>query len=45
MTKKFYDEIFKIIEQKSKLFNEFIIFESKTNYWINISLLNKGFCM
>ena len=45
MIKRFYNEIFKIIEQKSELLNEFIIFESKINYWINISLLNKGFCM
>ena len=29
---RFLNEILKIIEQKSKLLYEFMIFESKTNY-------------
>ena len=38
---RFQKEILKMTKQESKLLNEFINFESKTKYLINILLLRK----
>lgn len=35
----------KVIQEKSSSLNELIIFETKTNHWINISLLYKHWAL